>query len=845
MTAMDPRYKSYSDWLAARRTSLSRGGLWLAGDEPGRSDPAGFDQARLRILICRLSPYDDVQASITHRVLLCAAQAVPGVYADLAFFPPEADAALMRKDGIPFWLATGSKRAPADFDVVAISLSVQQEALNLPAALQESGLRLDHAGRMAEARHPLVLLGGHGAGSVPFVHGDANGPGTGGLVDAVCLGDGVAWLQEFLRKRIAGPAAGQPKPDFLHALARELPGTYVPALYRHIVKDNRLVSIAPLQPDVPLPAEFRQDPMDIWLKGYDGAYIPFSEEETEETLPLAAGCAYRCRFCQTGWMRGEFSSATREELLATAGRFKAAMANADLNLLASDACSVTGLENILEALCPLFRRVSVKSLSVASLVRRPESFRLLRKLAKHEFTFGVEGVSARLRAYLGKPATAADLIRIAGSLADGGLRQLKLFFIVTGLEETRDLSELESLLKSIHAKVPACRIIASFMPLFHAPFTPLQFAPVRTLSPHLEQELSSAIRHAGAEFRWSAFPDEISLMNRLCRAGRLATPALVRFSNQRGLRYYHRLNPGLIRELEGDLPPDSAEATLPSVFPWSDLRAGTDVSTLWRSYQKACQELRATPEPLSTGSKPLPFRSPSSPDHSPRPVKPERVFFWAQVRPEQAGQPDHVIVRGLLRCLFAKSKKSILAYMGNPLLLRPAGLAGLGLASAEFTPGTRIPGESDGLEKADVSEIREGSIWFGVRWTSVAPAGKILETLKRDGVKYQTVRHGTSRWHVVGRAFRARTGIAALQEDERQTRLFCQRSPASLKKVFDAYPAGDNQILLAPSDSPCPACKGTAFATLKSIADDPIPACFDCLTRPGRGGFPIPPSKNG
>ena len=832
MAPMDPRFKSYSDWLAARRSSLSRGGLWLAGDEPGRPDPAGFDQARLRILICRLSPYDDVQASITHRVLLNAAQAVPGVYADLAYFPPEADAALMRKDGIPFWLATGSKRAPVDFDVVAISLSVQQEALNLAAALRESGLRMDHAGRMAEARQPLVILGGHGAGSVPFVHGDAGGPGTGGLVDAVCLGDGVAWLQEFLRKWIAGPATGQSKPDFLHALARDLPGTYVPALYRHEIKDNRLVSIAPLRPDIPMPVEFRQDPMDVWLEGYDGAYIPFSEEETEETLPLAAGCACRCRFCQTGWMRGEFSSATREELLAAATRFKSAMVNADLNLLASDACSVSGLEQILDTLCPLFRRVSVKSLSVASLVRRPESFRLLRMLAKHEFTFGVEGISARLQAYLGKPATAADLIRIAGSLADSGLRQLKLFFIVTGLEETRDLSELESLLKSIHAKVPACRIIASFMPLFHAPFTPLQFAPVRDLPPHLEQELSSAIRHAGAEFRWSAFPDEISLMNRLCRAGRSATPAVVHFSNRRGLRYGMKPNPDLIRELARALPVDAEERIFGSVFPWSDIQASVDASTLWRSYQKACQEWQAAPEPVSAGTA-MSLRVPVT-SRVPAPAeKTERRFFWAQVRPEQARQPDHVIVRGLFRDLFAGNEKSAAAYWGNPRLLRPAGMAGLALASAEFKSGASIPARSEILEKTDWPDIREDSVLFGIRWASAEPAERILNSLKQGRVKFQTVRHGTSRWHVVERGFRARSGLAALREDGRQTWLFCQRSPAMLEHVWRIDPAGANQALLIHAKSACPACKGPSFTVLKSIGTEPPPACFDCLTKKG------------
>ena len=134
-----------------------------------------------------------------------------------------------------------------------------------------------------------------------------------------------------------------------------------------------------------------------------------------------------------------------------------------------------------------------------------------------------------------KPATAPDLLRIVASLAEGGLRQLKLFFIATGLEAEPDAAELEALLKGIRAQAPACRLIASFMPLFHAPFTPLQFAPLRAWSPELERSLMSAVRSAGGEFRWSAAPGEIILMNRLCRAGRAATPALVDFALRRGL----------------------------------------------------------------------------------------------------------------------------------------------------------------------------------------------------------------------------------------------------------------------------------------------------------------------
>ena len=822
---METGFVSYAAWFAARRSGLSRGGLWLAGDEPGRPDPAGFETARLRILICRLSSYDDVEASISHRLLMAAAQAIPGVYADLAFFPSAADAARMKKDGVPLWLATGCKRAPGDFDVVAVSLSVQQEAANLPAALRDSGLTLDFAGRRAAARHPLVILGGHGAASVPFIHGDAAGPGSGGLADAVCLGDGVAWLREFLR-RLMAQRADESQTDFLRALAREVPGTYVPAFYRHEMRDGRLAAIEPRFPDLPLPVGFRQDPLETWLEDYDGAYVPFAAEEAEETLPLSAGCAYRCRFCQTGWMRREFSAAARADLKKAALRFKAAMANADLNLLASDACSVPGLEAIVDDLAPLFRRVSVKSLSVSSLVRRPESIRLLRKLAKHEFTFGVEGVSARLRAYLGKPATAADLVRIAGSLAAGGLRRLKLFFIVTGREEERDFAELEALLKSLRAAVPACRIIASFMPLFHAPFTPLQFAPIRAISPETADALAARVQHAGAEFRWSAYPDEIALMNRLCRAGRAATPVWVDFALRRGLRYDLRLDSGLIRELARAVPADDAEKSEDAVFPWSDLQAA-DPLALWRSYEKARQEFQSGAEkPLAAG--PAPRLASAPPEAAPEEAV--RLCFWAEAAPAQAGHPDHVVARSLFRRLFAGWKAGAAAFLGDPRLLRPPGTSGLVRVSAEFRRGARPPAKNAVLERCADAAIPDEALWFGIRWPGAAAARAFERQLKADRIKFQTMRRGASRWHVVERAYRARCGVAAVREDDAQTVLYAQRQPAfrGTDLMALAGPEGAVFAVWAPADAPCPACKGPRFVALKALGEVESPVCFDC-----------------
>ena len=60
--------------------------------------------------------------------------------------------------------------------------------------------------------------------------------------------------------------------------------------------------------------------------------------------------------------------------------------------------------------------------------------------------------------------------------------------------------------------------------------------------------------------------------------------------------------------------------------------------------------------------------------------------------------------RGFFRSLFAEWKEGVSAYLGSPALLRPPGMSGLVLASAEFKRGTRIPPESSSVwSNADIS----------------------------------------------------------------------------------------------------------------------------------------------
>jgi len=177
------------DWFAAHRQRLTGRGVWFQGGEPGTQPPQLFAEASLRVLIVRLSPYREVSAGITHSYLYQMAAAVEGVYVDMAFMPPEADEKIMREAGVPLLTGIGSKEPAAAFDLVAVSNSVLQELINLPALMHHSQLPLSQQKRAA-AGSPLVILGGSNSYTHSILHGAVDTEGGCGLVDGILMGDG-------------------------------------------------------------------------------------------------------------------------------------------------------------------------------------------------------------------------------------------------------------------------------------------------------------------------------------------------------------------------------------------------------------------------------------------------------------------------------------------------------------------------------------------------------------------------------------------------------------------------------------------------------------------------------
>ena len=838
-----PPLMDFTRWFHDNRHRLSANGLYLDGGEPGRPDPAEFDTARVRLLICRPSTYAGTIPSITHRLLLWAARQVPGVYVDLAFLPPASDTALLTRDNVPWWLASGCKHAPADFDLLAVSLSVPQEAVNLPALYRHSGLHLGAVQRLADSAQPLVILGGNAAAAMPFLHGDAEGPGSGGLADLVCNGDGIVFLQTLLRRLLAHPdltegakAQRKPfsKPALLEQLAAELPGAYVPHFFHHEYSGDGSLRITPVAPGLPMPVAFRRDDPEVWTDGYDGAYIPFADTDTEETLPFSVGCRFRCRFCQTGWGRGEPTDTPVPGLLAAARRLKANTAASDLNLLASDACSVPGIAAALDGIRPLFRQASLKSLAAASLSRDPAARELIQRLDKHEFSLGVEGFSRRLRAWLGKEADPDVLAGVLRSLAHSGLRQVKLFLIATGRETADDVTELIELFEQLRKAAPAGRFIASVTPLFHAPFTPLQCAAYQTPDLNVMRQARKALTNLGVEFRWSAGPVEIRFMNRLTRAGRRATPALVRFSLEENVRYGDALPETeaivgerfLAEALGGDdvLAALDAEPAERDALPWDDFDAGTPRRLLWKVYAKTRREWNAGKIVDVTGEDTEEILEPAAPRRAP-PKSPPRetrtVILPAQLPESAAAHPDATAARGLIRAWLREHPDRLDAYAGNPRLIRlPRSFGRAILIFDEFAALTLVkPGQEPLVAPTAPDQL---VALLRVRDLDETAWRRLEGWLRTQKIAYQTRRDGTVRRHAIAHSSQGKSGLFSLGQDTASGTGWICCSPKAAPFLRELAAAGlppvESLALCQPAAGRCPDCKEPLVEALPNPA---------------------------
>ncbi len=404
------------------------------------------------------------------------------------FLPDEEDIEEYGKTNTRLF-ALESKRPLKEFDILAFSVSFEQDYLNILEMLRLSGIPLNKKERMPD--DPLVIFGGTCSFFNPEPLAD--------FFDAVVIGEGEEVVGEFIE--VYKESRGKGRLEMLKA-AGGIPGVYVPEFYDVLHnEDGTIKERKKLEPSVPdligkrTVTDFDRAPAATVI------LTPNTEFSDMYLSELTRGCGRHCRFCMAGYLY-----LPPRNLSIDAAKEQATKADDLCGKIGLVGAALSDYPGIGELCAAIEGGVSVSSLRADS-VSEP----LIKRLAQsgHKtISLAPEAGSERLRKVINKGVTENDILRAADLVFGSGIPNLKLYFIVGLPTETQeDVDAIIALgekvrevqLKHARAAGRIGRITLSVNSFVPKPFTPFQWQPMEEVS-SLNKKLRSldkAVRKIG------------------------------------------------------------------------------------------------------------------------------------------------------------------------------------------------------------------------------------------------------------------------------------------------------------------------------------------------------------
>ncbi len=461
--------------LAQLKELIAGETLWPHGEFSAK-DPGG----RLKVALLWPDTYRTGMSALGYLSIYALLNGRDDVLAERFFWPDSQLALSYERSNSPL-LSLESGRPLAEFDLIAASLSVENDFWRLPAMLAAGGLEPWRDKR--EAYDPPVLVGGVGVWANPWPLFD--------FADLVLTGEAEGQWPLLISAWKACCSSPLPKEQHLSFLCRETPGTLLPGpITELLVSPNEefRANFSANNPQVisdslslPVsPSALKWPPPSDMLPPVSPILSPNAEFADTLLVEISRGCPYGCRFCLAGVLYRPHRPWPMARILKAIGGVDGPT---KIGLVSPAAGDHPELPELLETLFSWQKVVTLSSLRLSKLT--PKLAEMLAAGKLYGVAVAPEGGSQALRNIINKDLTEEVILNGVAYLTEAHLRKIKLYFMI-GLpgETDEDLRELVSLAEKIRAvaqrgkaKPELVLSLANFTPKAHTPF---EEAPMAT-----------------------------------------------------------------------------------------------------------------------------------------------------------------------------------------------------------------------------------------------------------------------------------------------------------------------------------------------------------------------------
>lgn len=442
-----------------------------------------------KLTICLVYPshYATGMSNLGFQAVYSLCNSFPDIVCERAFLPASAEMKEYEKSGSRL-MSLESQRPLTDFDVLAFSVSFENDYLNIPVLFHLAGIPSFAKDR--DASFPLVMAGGAALFLNPEPVAD--------LLDLVCVGEGEAVLPLLLdvmkSQRVADRA------ELLDTVAR-LPGIYVPALYQISYENER---VAEIRSSGDAPCRVKR----VWDADVGSSVVasslfaPGTEFSDMHLIEVSRGCPRGCRFCAAGFIYHPFRQRSLAVLKQEAER--GLTIKGRIGLVGAAVSDYRHLGELCRFIAEKGGKVSVSSLRIDAL--NENLLDILHSSGHKTVALAPEGGSQRLRDFIKKDITEEQILDACDTLIGRDILNLKLYFIIGLPTETeKDLEEMTLLIEKIRQRVIAAAkknrrlgsVLLSVNPFVPKPFTPLQWCGMESLAT-LEKKYAYLRRAVGS-----------------------------------------------------------------------------------------------------------------------------------------------------------------------------------------------------------------------------------------------------------------------------------------------------------------------------------------------------------